>query len=310
MYVFPVCIAVGKYDFYVFSFQMDGRVERSLAEILSDEVEQTVFGLVGTAVQNYSESLFEVGVVLNHRLYIVHIEGVLTEHLLVREELYKGSVLFPGGFFFLFHEFAFAEEGPMAGAIPVGAYVELFREGIDRLGTYTVEADGLLERLVVEFSSGIQHAHGLDDRTERNASPEVAHCHMAVFADVDLNLLAEAHRVFVYRVVHDFLQKHIDAIVLTPSVSESSDVHSRPHPDVGHAFQSPDIVLCIINLFALHKGANLQNYRVNIKIYDAVLRVICVQGDHAEVLAVRFHRCSQHLEMQLERRARRDQRAV
>ena len=310
VYVFPVGIAVGKDYFYVLTLQMYRWVERSLAEIFCDEVQQTVFGLVGTAVQNYSESLFEIGVVLHHGFHIVQVEGVLAEHLLVREEFDQGAVLLLGGFLLLFHEFALAEQGPMAEPVPVGAHVEFFREGIHRLGTHTVEAYGLLECLVVEFASGVEYAHCLHNRAERNPSAEVTHAHMAVFADVDLNLLAEAHRVFVYSVVHDFLQKHIDAIVLTPSVSESSDVHSRPHPDVGHAFQSPDIVLCIINLFALHKGANLQNYRVNIKIYDAVLRVICVQGDHAEVLAVRFHRCSQHLEMQLERRARRDQRAV
>ena len=91
--VFAVGVAVGENYLNVIAFQMDRRVERSLADVFVHEVQQTVFGLVWGAVENKCKTLLEVRIVLDHSLDKVEIEAVLAEHHLVREEFYECAVL-------------------------------------------------------------------------------------------------------------------------------------------------------------------------------------------------------------------------
>ena len=91
--VFSVGVAVGEHYLDVLTFQMDRRVERSLADVFVHEVQQTVFGLVRSAVKNKCKTLLEVRIVLDHRFDKVEIEAVLAEHHLVREEFYECAVL-------------------------------------------------------------------------------------------------------------------------------------------------------------------------------------------------------------------------
>ena len=70
----------------VSTFQMNRRIYGLLCKPLVDEVEKTVLGLVFHAVENQRETPLEIGVVLHHCLYVVHIVFVGPVELGVRHE--------------------------------------------------------------------------------------------------------------------------------------------------------------------------------------------------------------------------------
>ena len=120
------------------------------------------------------------------------------------------------------------------------------RKRIHRLQTHSVQTNRLLVALGVIFTSGVQDAHRPYHRAERNASSEVPHCRL-LLRHRYLDLLSEAHGELVDRVVHHFLEEHVDTVSLIVSVTESSDVHSRALADMLHALHGPDVVVCVVN---------------------------------------------------------------
>ena len=243
--VLAVGVAVAQHDLDVLALEVDGRVEGLVAEVLVDEVQQAVLGLVGGAVEVEGQPLLEVGVVLDHRLHEVHVVGVLAEHHGVRGEGDEGPVLLVRLFLAAFLELAALEPRPGAFSVAVGADVEALRQGVDGLGAHAVESDGLLEDLVVELAAGVEDAHGLDHGIQGDSAAEVAHGHV-VHADVDADLLAEAHGEFVDGVVHDLLQEDVDAVTGVVAVAQASDIHTRTKAYVLYAFEGADVVVCVV----------------------------------------------------------------
>ena len=69
--------------------------------------------------------------------------------------------------------------------------MEIRRKRIHGLETHTVQTHGLLISLRVILTSGVEDAHRLHHRVERDASSEVPHCHF-LFIYIDLDLLTES----------------------------------------------------------------------------------------------------------------------
>ena len=251
--VLAIGIAVAEDYLDVVAFEVDGRIERLFAEVVVDEVQKAVLRAEGNSVEHERKAFLEVGVVLDHRLHIVHVEGEVSEHLLVWQERNQGAVLLFCRAFVLLFKLALDETCRMELAIAVGTDEKLLGKGIDSLGADAVETDRLLESLVVELAARVEHADSLDYRPQRNASAVVAHGDLSFLADIDGYLPAEAHRKLVYRVVDDFLEHHVDTVVLAAAVSEPSYIHTGPHPDVHHTFESPYVFVCVvIDLFLGH----------------------------------------------------------
>ena len=135
------------------------------------------------------------------------------------------------------------------GKLPVAmaAHQERFREGVDRLGADAVEADAELEHVVVVFRAGVDLGNAVHDLAERDAAPEIAHAD-ARAVDLDLDLLAVAHDVFVNRVVHDLLEQDVTAVVGMRAGADAPDVHARAQPDVLQRGQRLDLALVVIVL--------------------------------------------------------------
>ncbi len=91
--VLPVGVAVGEHDFDVLPFEMDRRVERLFGKIVVHDVEKSVLGDVRRTVQRDGQPLVEVAVVLDHLLDELHIEAEVPEHVHIRHEAHKRSVL-------------------------------------------------------------------------------------------------------------------------------------------------------------------------------------------------------------------------
>ena len=244
--VLAVGVAVRQHDLHVLSHQMDRLVERCLGDGVFDQVEKTVLGLVGDTVQDKCQPFLKVGVILDHGLHVVHVELEVPEHRAVRCEDHEGSVLLAD---FLFpvaaHQLSALVPRPGAFAVPEGLDVELLGQGVHGLRADAVQADGLLESLVVELASGVQLACCLDDGVERDASSKVPDGDLPVL-DVDDDLLAESCGELVDTVIHDLLEQHIDAVSRIGAVAKSSDVHSRTPADVFDTFQGPYVVVSVV----------------------------------------------------------------
>ena len=63
--------------------------------------------------------------------------------------------------------------------------------------------------------------------------------------DLDLDLLAEAHDVFVHGVVDDFLEKDIDAVVQIGAVAQATDIHPRSEADVLEGAEGFDLAIVV-----------------------------------------------------------------
>ena len=248
--VLAVGVAVAQDDLDVLALEVDGRVERLVAEeVLVDEVQQAVFRLVRGPVEREGEAFLEVGVVLDHRLHVVHVVGVFAEHHGVGGEGHERAVLLAGGgLLAAVLELAALETRPGALTVAVGADVEGLGEGVHGLGAHAVESDRLLEDLVVELAAGVEDAHGLDHGIQGDPAAEVAHGHVVhLYGDADL--LAEAHGELVDGVVHDLLQQDIDAVAGIVAVAKTSDVHARTHPDMLDAFQRAYVFVCVVAIW-------------------------------------------------------------
>ena len=92
--VLAVGVAVGQDDLDVLAHKMDRSIARGLGKIVVHKVQKAVLGLVGDSVQDYRQTFLQVGVVLDHRLHIVHMELKASEHCTVRGEHDKCTVLF------------------------------------------------------------------------------------------------------------------------------------------------------------------------------------------------------------------------
>ena len=92
--VLAVGVAVCQDDLDVLAHKMDRSIARGLGKIVVHKVQKAVLGLVGDSVQDYRQTFLQVGVVLDHRLHIVHMELKASEHCTVRGEHDKCTVLF------------------------------------------------------------------------------------------------------------------------------------------------------------------------------------------------------------------------
>ena len=275
-YVFPVAVAMGKHNLNVFSLQVDQGIERGLAHVLRHQVQQAVFTLVRGAVEYQREAFLEVGIVLDHGLHKFHVEGIVVEQFLVRGEADVGAVFFCRGDYGAFQQFSAAETGIGALAFPVRCYIEFRRHGVDGLGTHAVHAHALFEVGVVELAAGVQFGRGVHHLAQRNAPAEVPHRNAAVL-NGNVYALAEAHGKLIYGIVHNFLQKHIDAVSLPVAIPQTADVHAGAPPDVLVPFQGLDgvvVVAGIDDICHIHS----KTYKVKKKCAD---KQFCLSADNA-----------------------------
>ena len=119
---------MGQDYLYVFTAQVHRRIERLFGKIVGHNVQQTVFGNVGSPVEVDCQTLVQITVVLDHLLYVFHIETELAEHIRVRGETHEGPVLFFCSNILSISDFRFEPTSLETCArhlpVPVGLYVK------------------------------------------------------------------------------------------------------------------------------------------------------------------------------------------
>ncbi len=125
-----------------------------------------------------------------------------------------------------------------------------------------------MEDIVVVFGAGIDLGNAINDLAERNATPKIAHGDGGSF-DVDLDLLAEAHDVFVDGVVDDFLEKDVATVVEIRAVTDTADVHAGAEADVFEGRKRFDFALVIDVLFRVCHSQKLTGISGN-PVFSAI----------------------------------------
>ena len=218
-----VLVRVRQGYLYIFSYDMNDRVERRDGHVLRQQVQQTVLGDKLLIVINECQSGVEIGVVAQQFLDIVVAEMVVLEqpfavvgHKLDDRTAFLRSVIvhYPG----VGGQFALRELRPAHLALAVGFYGEERGQGIDSFGTHTVQTDGFLKRLAVVFAAGVEHRDNLHQFAQRDTASVVPYTHTPLF-DLYFNHLAFAHAVLIDRVVDTLFDEHVDTIVRVASVA-------------------------------------------------------------------------------------------
>src|SRR5690606_34415105 len=228
-----VVAAVGHRDLDVLRLEVYDRVQRLTGQFLREQVFEALLRFEGLAVERQREPAVEVRVVPQHVLDEVGAElEIGAEELLVGGKLDVGAVLLVARLnAMVLLELAAFELDELALAVAHRLRAVGYGEGVDGLLANTVETDRFLECLAVVLGTGVDDRDAVDELAERNAAAEVAHTDRAL-GEVDLDLLAVAHRELVDRVIDRLLEQHVNAVLGMGAIAQPADVHAGPQPDV------------------------------------------------------------------------------
>ena len=203
-------------------------------------------------LENELQPGVQIAVVPQPALNVLQLVCALLEDSFVRLKLDERAVrLFRlAGVFFL--QLANLETRLGKLAIAMAAHEKVFRQRVDGFRADAVEADAELKHLVIVFRAGVDLGNAVHHLAQRDAAPIIAHADAAV-GDLDLDLLAVAHDVFVNRVVHDLLEQDVAAVVRVRAGADAPDIHARAQPDVLQRGQRLDLALVVNVLFVGHK---------------------------------------------------------
>ena len=231
--------------------EMQGRVLLLVVALVVDEVQQPALRGEDLAVVVDGECGIQVGVEAQPAADVLLVERVALEDLRVRRELHECPVqLLRAAALLLLHQLPVIEARLDVLSPPVTTHDELRGQGVDRLGADAVEADAELEYVVVVLGSGVDPRYALDDLAERNPASVIPDRYYIVL-DCDVELLSVPHDELIDPVVDDFLQQHVDAVLVLFAASRAADVHPRPQPYVLERRERLDFALVILRLLAL-----------------------------------------------------------
>ena len=256
-----VLVAVGEGYLYVLALQVDDVVERVAGHAVGQQVAQSVAAEDAVAVEENGEAGVEIGVVAEHGFYELLPEGVVLEKRVVGLEEDIRAVLLPGFRRGVGQQHALFKDQvphlPLAEAL----HLEMGAQGIHGLQAHAIQAHALLECLAVILGTRVEHAHGLEQFSLWDAAAVVAHRHVQVVCEPDLDSPACIHLELVDAVVHHFLEQYIHAVLGLRPVTQASDVHARPGAHMLHVRKVPDIVLFVLGL-GRHAGARYVLFHV------------------------------------------------
>ena len=196
-------ILVGVCECYldVFAFEVNDGVYALACHVVVEQVFQSVSAEYSASVVHDGEPGVEVSVVAQHGFHYLVTEVVVLKHGVVGFKPDVGAVFVVGLLCHVGLKYSACESCLSHLTLAVGAHLKLRAQGVYCLHAHTVEADAFLECLGVVFSTGIQHADGLDEFSLRYAASVVSHAHSQSVFDVYLDAFSGIHFKLVDRVV-------------------------------------------------------------------------------------------------------------
>ena len=212
------------------------------------------------------QTCIQVSIVTEKCFYKLIVELVVQEQSTIRFEEDSCSVFFCAILGDVAHQLSFLKRSLAHLSVAIARHLKTTAQSIHRLQTDTIQADALLERLGIVFTTGIQLADRLDELALRNTTTVVTNTYTQVVLDGHFYLLTSSHLELVDTVVHHFLQQHINTVVILLSVAQASDIHPRTHTDMLHVVQVTDIVVGIfyirLDQFVVFFHGNIFSYEL------------------------------------------------
>ena len=218
--LFAVGAAMGEGDFdFIFLEVDDGVAPFGFFGVEFEEIFEAIFGLEFFPVEDDGEAAVEEGVVPHHVLDVFRVEFVVFEDFRVGGEDGEGAVSHGvGGDGVVLGDFPFGEFGQFGFAVAVGLDLEGGGQGVDGFGTNSVQPDGFLEGVGVEFAPGVDLGDAIDDFAQRDPAPVIPDPDF-LLGDGNFDRFPDSHHEFVDGVVDDFFQQDVDSIVGSGTIS-------------------------------------------------------------------------------------------
>ena len=245
--LFAILIGMSEGYLYVFSLHVNDRIKGVDGHSVGEEVGKSVARKDAMAVVHDGKPRIEIGVVAEHCLHDVVVEGVAREQCRVGLEEDEGSVLVGSVLGMVAHEVAALKLKRSYHSVAIRPHLEMSAQCVDRLHTHTVQSDALLERLRVVLASGVEHRYSLDELTLGYAAAVVAHRNTQTVVDIDFDATTGIHLELVDRVVDNLLEQHVDAVLRQVAVAQTSDVHTGARTHMLHVGEVAYVVVGILD---------------------------------------------------------------
>ena len=99
-------------------------------------------------------------------------------------------------------------------------------KSIHSLHTYSIKTYTFLECLAIVLTTRIEYAHCLNQLALRDTTTIVTHTYTLVIGHLNLDTLAGMHLKLVNTVIDDFLQQHVDTIIILRTITQFTNVHT------------------------------------------------------------------------------------
>ena len=185
-----------------------------------------------TPIIHDGEPDIKVGIVAKHILHYLIMELIIVEHRGIWFKINISAVLVLCRLSHIALQLTILKDGLTHFALTIAVYLEMCTQCIHSLYSYTIQANGLLESLRVEFSAGVQNTHRVDKLTLRDASTVVSNRDAVIVFDIHLDTVASLHLELIDGVVEHFLQQDIDSIFCRRAVTQTSDIHTWTQADM------------------------------------------------------------------------------
>ena len=249
MVFLAILIGVREGNLYILPFHMDNRIDAIHGHIIIQQILQTVTAEDSPTVVHNDQTRIQIGVVTEHDLHEIIVEGIVLEQGVVRLEINKcaGFIGRCGSGIAL--QFAPFEGSAAHLSVTETLHDEMRAQGIDGFQSDTIQTDTLLKSLRVVLTTGVQHTDSLNQFALRNATTIVAHGNAEIIFDVYLYPLAGIHLKLIDGVVDNFLQQHIDTVLGHRAVTQTTDIHTGACTHMLHVRQMLDVIVYILYRF-------------------------------------------------------------
>ena len=159
-----------------------------------------------------SQSGIQIRIITQHGFDELRTEMIIQEQSIVRLKEDISTVLFVGGKSCVTYQISLSKYGLTHLTVTSTPCHKTRTQGVDRLGSHTIQTDTFLEGLCVILTSRIQHRNSIHQTSQRNTTTIVTHGNTQVILHLDINALSRSHFKFVDTVVHHLLQQDIDSV--------------------------------------------------------------------------------------------------
>ena len=240
-----ILVGMGKGYLDVFALHVDNLIEALIGHIVRKKILQTMTAEDAAAIVHDGKTGVQISIVAEHGFHDVVVEGIVLEEGVIRLKIDESTILIFSILGNIALQNTFLKLQMAHLSLAERLHLEMRAEGVHRLHTHSVQAHTLLERLAIILTSGVQHAHRLNEFSLRNASAVVAHADTQMVFDVDFDAGTGVHLEFVDGVIHHLLQEHIDTILRQVTITQTTDVHTRTGSHMLHIAQMSDVVVGI-----------------------------------------------------------------